>query len=346
MIDAQAYVLRRTGVIPELVDIQISEELSRGQVRLRVQYSGLCATQMEEIFVSSRNAKYMPHLFGHEGVGVIEAVGPGVETKKVGDTCVIHWRQSSVGLDAEPGRYFFKGQKINSGKVVTFSTQVVVPENRVTGVPNKFPLEKAALLGCSLTTGWGSVSKVGNHSPDDCVLVVGLGAVGTAAAWSARQRGSKVVLGLDTKPDKLQTWPKSGVTHFFSSLSELGGSSGKRPPIENVNLAIDTSGNAEVIEYLLASLPNLSRIVLVGMPSGPKLPELNFQRLLDGLTLSGSNGGSVDPGLEIETVSEVFLHLFENELSGFSREFGGQDLVTAISEMSSGSSLRPIMSFL
>lgn len=345
MIAAKAYLIRESGIVPGIEEIQLAEELSRGQVRLRVLYSGLCATQMEEIFVSSRNAKYMPHLFGHEGVGVIEAIGPGVETKRVGDTCVIHWRQSSVGIDAEPGQYFSSGRKVNCGKVVTFSTHVVVPENRVTNLPDGFPMDRAALLGCSLTTGWGSVAKVGSHNANDCVLVVGLGAVGTAAAWSARLRGSSVVLGLDTKTSKSASWRNSGVTAFFSNLAEFDGNSPERPSLDMVSLALDTSGNTEVIEYLLNKLPRSSRLVLVGMPSSSNLPQLNFQRLLDGLSLLGSNGGAVDPGLEIEIVAGLFRKLFDKELANFSKVFGSHDLWLAISEFSSGHSLRPILSF-
>ena len=343
MIDAQAYVLRETGVIPELEDIQVSGELTAGQVRLKVLYSGLCATQMEEIFVSSRNTKYMPHLFGHEGVGVIEAVGPGVTTKQVGDTCVIHWRQSSVGLDANPGSYFVSGKKINSGKVVTFSTQVVVPENRTSHLPVGFTTNMGALLGCSLTTGWGSVAKVGQHKSSDRVLIVGLGAVGTSAAWTAFKRGSQTVLGVDSKPSVAARWSSSGVTHFFASISDLVDTSSTDANLSSIDLAIETSGNSEVIEFLVNNLPDRARLVLVGMPSSKRFPELNIQRLLDGLSLTGSNGGSVDPGQDLEPVASQFMSLLDSHLGGSVLTLEKDSLAAAISHFRDGSFLRIVL---
>lgn len=343
MIDAQAYVLRETGVIPELEDIQVSDELTAGQVLLKVLYSGLCATQMEEIFVSSRNAKYMPHLFGHEGVGVVEAVGPGVNTKQVGDICVIHWRQSSVGLDANPGSYFVGGERIKSGKVVSFSTQVVVPENRVTSLPERFPIEKGPLLGCSLTTGWGSVTKVGQHKSSDRVLIVGLGAVGTSAAWTALKRGSQTVLGVDSKPSVAARWSSTGVTQFFSSISDLVETSSTETNITSIDLAVETSGNSEIIEFLMNHLPQRARLVLVGMPSSRRFPRLNVQRLLDGLSLAGSNGGSVDPSQDLEPVASQFNSLFDSHLSDSVLTLEKDSLAAAISHFRDGSFLRVVL---
>lgn len=307
MIDAQAYVLRETGVIPELEDIQVSDELSVGQVRLKVLYSGLCATQMEEIFVSSRNAKYMPHVFGHEGVGVIQAVGPGVETKQVGETCVIHWRQSSVGLDAEPGHYFSNGQKISSGKVVTFSTQVVVPENRITHCPIDVSITTASVLGCSLPTGWGSVVRVGKIRPGDVAIIVGLGAVGTSAARVALAAGaSKVIVVEPREVDPAML--KTPLVVHFASVDDVGLRLELHKHSGEKVLAIDTSGSQSAIESLLEHLKPESRLVLVGMPKEGEKVRLDTQKLLDGLRIIGSNGGDFDPAkdlLEITRLSDT-----------------------------------------
>lgn len=298
MIDAQAYVLRETGVIPELEDIQVDDQLESGQVRLKVLYSGLCATQMEEIFVSSRNAKYMPHLFGHEGVGVVEAVGPGVITKQVGDTCVIHWRQSSIGLDANPGSYFVGGQEINSGKVVTFSTQVVVPENRLTDLPKHISPHAASVLGCSLPTGWGSVVRVGALGRGDTVVITGLGAVGTSVAQVSLAGGAARVIAVEPKGRIGLLYDNPLVTHC-DSVADVYPLLATDSITPSQILAIDTSGSQKVIESLVEHLPPRSRLVLVGMPRDGKMVRLDIQKLLDGLSIRGSNGGDVDPGKDL-----------------------------------------------
>jgi S-(hydroxymethyl)glutathione dehydrogenase/alcohol dehydrogenase len=343
MIEAKAYVLRKTGEIPSLEDIRVSDDLKPGQVMLRVLYSGLCATQMEEIFVSSRNAKYMPHLFGHEGVGVVEALGPGVKTKKLGDICVIHWRPSSIGMDSEPGDYFVNQTKISSGKVVTFSTRVIVPENRITPLPQGFPVDRGALLGCSMTTGWGSVVRVGSHSSGDRVLVIGLGAVGTFAAWTARLLGSIEVVGVDPKPEIQTSFSDRGVNELFRDLSELDRQQGEFSRLEGFDLAIDTSGKTDVIERLIAGLPSKARLVLVGMPSSSSWPLLDVQKLLDGLQLLGSNGGRADPGDDISVVGRLMADLFQKELSTSIGICRHDELELATNKFRQGSKLRIIL---
>ncbi len=311
MIDAKAYVLRETGVIPSLEDIQVSDDLKPGQVLVRVLYSGLCATQIEEMFVSSRNSKYMPHLFGHEGVGIVEAIGPGVETKKPGDACVIHWRPSSVGMDAPPGTFQVNGSTVSSGKVATFASYTVVPENRLTGLLQEFEVASAALLGCAFPTGWGSLIRVGKASNEDNVLIYGLGGVGLAAMHSAMHLGVNSICVVDPNPSRLLSLPGGTGLLALPSLS----------PEEferfGANLIIDTTGLPEVVENIVDWAGHDTRVVLVGMPKGGVKTQINTQKLLDGLTLLGSNGGSVDFGVDAKEIFASFSHL-EFEKAPFS----------------------------
>lgn len=343
MIDAQAYVLRESGKIPELEEVRVSDELETGQVKLRVLYSGLCATQMEEIFSSSRNRSFMPHVFGHEGVGVIESVGDGVVERKIGDTCVIHWRKSTSGLDANPGRYFSGRSRINGGKVVTFCSTVVVPENRTTPLPENFSLEYGPLLGCSLTTGWGSLVKVGKFQVGESVLVAGLGAVGTFAALSATLLGARDVTGIDPKGFSESQYSERGVSRYFSTLSSMLNSLKGTSNGLTQDLIIDTSGDATTIETLLELAPPTSRIVLVGMPRGQVKPGLPVQRLLDGLKVFGSNGGCVNPGEDFSKVSLLFDTRMKDWDSDLIRTLRLDELRGAISLFNTGTTLRVVL---
>jgi len=309
MIAAQAYILRATGKSPDLEDIFVSDQLTKGQVRLRILYSGLCATQMEEIFVSSRNAEHMPHMFGHEAVAIVRDIGPGVLTKKIGDICVVHWRKSSIGLDSQPGSYFSGNKQVKSGKVVTFSTDVVVPENRVSHLPPGVSHESGVLLGCALTTGWGSVVKVGQFSPGESLLVIGLGAVGVFSVLAAKQLGSRSVIGIDPKAAIISKVKQIGLDEFFPSLQRYfhGERYARHDRSTRPDLVIETSGDAGVIESLVDWLPVTSRLVLVGMPRESARPRINTQRMLDGLKLLASNGGEVDPGLDLESGSSLLM---------------------------------------
>ena len=120
-----------------------------GQVLVRLHVSGICGSQLQEISGFKGNAKFLPHLLGHEGFGTVIETGVGVETVKVGDKVVMHWR-IGTGIESEPPRYKLNGKIITSGKVTTFSEYAVVSENRVTAVKDSCPMDFGALLGCSI----------------------------------------------------------------------------------------------------------------------------------------------------------------------------------------------------
>lgn len=94
---------------------------------------------------------------GHEGCGIVQEVGVGVNTVKVGDKVVMHWRKGD-GIEAPFPSYIYNGNKMSSGKVTTLSEYSIVSENRLTTVPDDTPEELCALLGCGLTTALGVIT--------------------------------------------------------------------------------------------------------------------------------------------------------------------------------------------
>ena len=131
-------------------------ELQVGQVLVRVLTSGLCGAQLHEIRGHKGNAKFLPHLMGHEGCGIVEEVGAGVTTVAPGDKVVMHWRVGA-GIEAPFPSYILDGKKISSGKVTTLSEYSIVSENRLTTVPHDTSNHLSALLGLRPDNG------IGNH---------------------------------------------------------------------------------------------------------------------------------------------------------------------------------------
>lgn len=316
-IESKAHVLRATGIVPELEHIQVSTELEKGQVLVRVLYSGLCATQLEEIFVSSRNKKYMPHLLGHEGVGEVLKVGPGVKSKFVGDMCVIHWKPSSVGLDALPGKYKKGDVHLNAGKVVAFSDYVVLPERNLTRKPASLSIKEAGLLGCSYSTGWGAVAKnCQGDSSEQIVLIAGMGSVGMASFETANRLGFQEVHTLDSKVRSDSRWQEISSDSHSSTFAEF------RNRNISPNLIIDTTGSATLIESLFDQMTPKSKMVLVGMPNNGEKINIDHQQLLDGCMLIGSNGGDINPEDDFDEIS----HVLESQPKfGFLREIFYQE---------------------
>ena len=296
MIESQAYILRSTGSVPELEEVHVDDNLMLGQVLVRVLFTSVCGTQLEEIFVSSRNKKYMPHLFGHEAMGEVVSVGPGVRFRKPGERVVVHWKTSSQGLDSLPGVYLKDTKALSVGKVITFSSFAVVPENRITLLPKGVESWQGPLLGCSLSTGWGAVRKTGKLREGESVLIVGLGGVGRAAAIAASQVGGVDVIAVDSKDIDKKDLTRMGINAKFSNLEDALLSYVKgQSKLASPQLVIDTVGSAAHFERMLDTLSSSTRLILVGMPQGNQRPSLNTQRLLDGFQIIGSNGGDVDP---------------------------------------------------
>ena len=143
---------------PLIVDkVELPKKLDFGQVLVKVYYSGICGSQLGEISGIKGPDSYLPHLLGHEGTGKVLETGPNVSHIQEGDHVVLHWKPS-IGIDAKPPLYEWKGKSLNAGKVTTFNQYAVVSENRLTSIPKDFDMKTATLFGCAVTTAFGVVN--------------------------------------------------------------------------------------------------------------------------------------------------------------------------------------------
>ena len=118
--------------------------LDVGHVLVVVHCSGICGAQLGEIAGVKGPDRFLPHLLGHEGGGIVLDVGPGVTQVKPGDHVVMHWRKGA-GIHARTTSYDWAGTKVNAGWVTTFQDRAIVSENRVTPIPKDVPFDVAAL---------------------------------------------------------------------------------------------------------------------------------------------------------------------------------------------------------
>src|SRR3972149_8019202 len=135
----------------EVVELDMPEHLSFGQVKVKGCYSGICGAQINEMEGAKGPDKFLPPLLGHEGSGPVVAAGPGVKRVKPGDRVVMHWRQAD-GVQAEVPAYAWNGRKVNAGWVTTFNNYAIVSENRITPIPHDFDLRLVPFLGWAAPT--------------------------------------------------------------------------------------------------------------------------------------------------------------------------------------------------
>jgi 2-desacetyl-2-hydroxyethyl bacteriochlorophyllide A dehydrogenase len=274
-----------------LTEVNLTE-LRMGQVLVKVLISGICGSQLHEIRGFKGNAKFLPHLMGHEGCGIVEEVGPGVTRVKRGDKVVMHWR-IGMGIESDFPNYSMKGKEFSSGKVNTLSEMSIVSENRLTRIPFETNPEFAALLGCSMSTALSTIEKLSELKYGESVAIIGSGGIGLNLIAAARIRGAGKIYAIDNSKSKRKLSILQGATEFFESIYDVQ---------DNIDLIIDTTGITEIIAESLTKLGKDGRIILIGQPK--PLDELKIPRGIvffngNGLKMMATQGGDSMPTEDI-----------------------------------------------
>ena len=267
-------------------------QLLPGQVYVKVLASGLCGAQLHEIRGHKGNGKFLPHLMGHEGCGIVKEVGPGVTTVQEGDKVVMHWRPGS-GIESEFPKYHLGEKIISSGKCTTFSEFSIVSENRLTKVPHDTPTVLAAMLGCSLTSALGIIDNECNLKFGESVAVIGCGGVGLNLIQAAKMKSAYPVYGVDINDKMFDLTHQIGVDIFTCDLEFIP---------EKVDVILDTTGVPEVISKAFDKLAPSGRLIMVGQPApGTDLNIFNPLSMFDGQgkSIRASQGGGTKPDEDI-----------------------------------------------
>ena len=283
-----------------VAELAVPESLSFGQVLVKVHYSGICGAQLNEIDGAKGQDKFLPHLLGHEGSGVVLDVGPGVTTVNINDHVVMHWRQSD-GLQCQTPTYGWGDRQVNAGWVTTFNDYAVVSENRVTAIPEDFDMRLAPLFGCSVTTAMGVINNVAHLRIGQSMIVFGVGGVGLNIVQGADMVSANPIVAIDLKDEKLDMAKLFGATHCMNSTKVQSVDDEIRKIVgqAGADVVVDTTGIARVIEQAYDLTHPDGRTILVGVPHKGdniniySLP-LHFKKIL-----TGSHGGSAEPHLEI-----------------------------------------------
>lgn len=287
----KAVVLEKIDSPLAIREVELTE-LKVGQVLVRVLVSGLCGAQIHEIRGHKGNKKFLPHLMGHEGCGIVEEVGPGVTTVKVGDKVVMHWRPGS-GIESPFPSYILDGKSMSSGKVTTLSEYSIVSENRLTTVPQDAPPELCAVLGCALTTAMGIIDNEVDLKFGESVAIVGTGGVGLNLIQAASMKSACPIVAVDNNLSKKDICFTAGASLFTNSILNVD---------DKIDVIIDTTGIPEVISECISKLSGNGRMILVGQPAPGKFVEImNAVNLFNGMgqSIKATQGGKTNPQEDI-----------------------------------------------
>jgi S-(hydroxymethyl)glutathione dehydrogenase / alcohol dehydrogenase len=295
----KAAVLVKQNAPLEVYEVEIPM-LEVGQVLVRVEHSGICGKQIDEITGRQGEDRFLPHLLGHEGGGKVVDTGPGVTKVKPGDAVVMHWVKGT-GIDSAPPRFRHKGEVVSAGWVTTFSDYTIASENRLTPVAADVPSEVRALLGCAVTTGLGIVFRNARLLPGQSIAVFGAGGVGLNVVQGAALVSAYPIVAIDKGRDKLDFARQFGATHTLDA-GEAGVGEALRELTHDAGFdaVIDTTGlNAVRALAYDATHPKTGVTILCGVPSAGDRLAIDSFPLHMGRRLIGSHGGDTVPEVDI-----------------------------------------------
>ena len=342
-----AAVLTKTGNPLEFVEVTTPDELSPGQVLIRMIFSGACASQIHEIDGRKGPDAFLPHLLGHEAVAEVVWCGPHVQTVASGDIVVAHWRKGS-GIQSAPPTLNSSIGPVNAGSVTTFSQYSVVSENRLSPLPEGISLESATLLGCAFTTGFGAVVHEAKVRPGESALIVGFGGIGISILKTLKLVSSTPVVVLDVSEEKLELAMALGADHAFNvnlgpeeihqRISRVMGS-------EGADIAFEATGIKSAIEMAYRLTNSEGRTLLLGVPDSQDPAVIPTLPLHLGKQLLGSHGGSSNPDVDIPRIAAIvragLLNLDDFPIATY--DFG--DIGQALETLRSGTLGRVLIKF-
>ena len=290
-------VIARVPGAPAQVEEFTIDDPGPGEVLVRILASGVCHTDLG-VKSGTYGTEGFPFLLGHEGAGIIEAVGEGVETPKVGDQVILAWRAPcgqcrfcstgqphlcAASLNAEKRMRDKDGTLLNPVLGIgTFCTHTLVHAKQAIPISPDLPAPQMSLIGCGVMTGVGAALHSAGVRPGTSVAVFGCGGVGDSVIQGARLAGATTIIAVDIDPQKLE-WAKDfGATHTVNAsegdpvarIKEITGGHG-------VNYSFEAVGRPETIEQALFCRDLAGTCVLIGVPgTGPRL-DLELQRFFD-----------------------------------------------------------------
>lgn len=281
----------------------------RGQVLVKLAYSGVCHSQLMEVRGRRGADSYLPHLLGHEGTGKVVEVGEGVTKVKEDDLVVLGWIKGS-GMEGGGVRYNCTclAQGINAGSVTTFNEYALVSENRIVRLPAGIPLDVGVLFGCAVPTGAGIITNDLRPVPGSSIAIFGLGGIGLSALMATMLFECTQVIAIDVSTDKLSLATSFGATHTINAATS--------DPVDairaltaglGVHYAVEASGQASVIEQAFASVRRGGgQCVFASHPEHGKRITLDPYELICGKQIRGSWGGNSNPDRDIPMFAELY----------------------------------------
>jgi Zn-dependent alcohol dehydrogenase len=304
----------------ELTDALEVREPGHGEVWVRVAASGICHS---DINVMEGNSSLRPPVvLGHEAAGVVERHGPGVEQPPIGARVVINAMTPCRRCAAcDTGRlsdcrsafsgsghpFTLNGVPVRSyAAVSSFAELVVVRADQCVAIPDEVPFTTAAIVGCAVTTGFGSVRNVAGVAPGSTVVVFGIGGIGVNVLQTCRAERASRIVAVDVDASK------TDVAWHFGATDTLTLAPGDDPVVAlrsivpgSFDYAFECSGAVAAAEASIRVLAPAGTCVLIGIPPRGAHASFDIASMFAGRRIVGSYNGAVRAHHDIPLIFEL-----------------------------------------
>jgi aryl-alcohol dehydrogenase len=356
-----AALVRRPGSSFEVLPVELPD-IKTDEVRVRIVAVGMCHTDL-----LARDGKLpgvpMPSVLGHEGAGIIEEVGSGVEDLAPGDHVVLSFafcgscRHCADNRPADCDRFYAANFLGGEGRIrchgesapvngeffnqSSFATRSIVKGRHAVRVPRDIPLELLAPFGCGVITGAGTVLNYMKAGAGSSIAVFGAGAVGLSAVMAARLAGCATIIAVDVHPNRLDLAMELGATHRIDAHE-----GGLRSRIRAVlpggaDFVLDTTGVPDVIAEALGSVERRGAVVLVAGAPGRQI-SMDMSLLLTGASIRMVTEGAAVPREFIPVLIDHF-RAGRFPVERLIRFYSFEDINHAAHEAELGIAIKPVL---
>jgi S-(hydroxymethyl)glutathione dehydrogenase/alcohol dehydrogenase len=363
----KAAVLTEINKPLQLLDLE-QEGPKTGEVRVKVKATGVCMSDWH--MINGDWPTKLPIVLGHEAAGIVAEVGPGVTRLKKDDHVIFSFKVNCghcapctkgrpvlcTGHNDTPGvvmldgttRLKLNGEAIHQmARIGTFSEYVICPERAVVPIRKDMPWAPAALVGCSVATGFGAVTRHAKVPAGADVLVIGAGGVGLNIIQAAKVAGARHIIAADLLDNKLGYAKQFGATHTINAKSENVVKSIKAlTKGAGVDFAFDAIGSDITATQIVDAVGPGGHAVMVGIPAATaKAPVSPFQMVFMEKQLTGSFYGSVQPSLDFPILCDLYMEKKLNLDDLISRTYRFDEINEGFNQLRTGGVARGVVMF-
>lgn len=347
----------------ETIDV---DEPRGGEVLVRVAAAGVCHSDLH--YMKGDWPWPLPAVLGHEGAGVVVAVGPGVSRVKAGDSCILIFRPNCGACEycqqgrpmlcqghVRPAGTMYDGTTRMSlggaplyglAGVACFSQYTVMSEEQLLPIDPTIPLDRAALVGCSVMTGVGAAVNTARVEPGSAVAVIGCGGVGLNVIQGARLQNAGRIIAVDLSDEKLELATRFGATDVVNAAEEDAVARIRELTGGGADCAFDAIGYTRTTEQAFDATRIGGKAVVVGIAPKGDLARIDaWSLVMQEKALLGSFYGSARPRVDMPRILDLYRQgrLMLDEL--VARTYPLERINEAYADLQSGAAGRGVIVF-